>query len=50
MLDGDAIGRQSQERLCGLLNARPVTLADGLDPDDLSDEELEEVVLSTLSF
>lgn len=50
MLDGDAIGRQSQERMCGLLNARPVTLADGLDPDDLSDEELEEVVLSTLSF
>lgn len=50
MLDGDAAGRLAQHRMCQLLKARPVTLDDGLDPDDLSDENLESLVCSALSF
>ena len=50
MLDGDAVGRLAQHRICRLLEARPVTIDDGLDPDDLSDENLERLVRSALSF
>ena len=48
MLDGDPAGRQGAERICRLLKARPITIGDGLDPDDLSDQELSEIVAESL--
>jgi len=48
MLDGDPAGRQGAERIYRLLKARPITIGDGLDPDDLSDQELSEIVAESL--
>jgi DNA primase len=48
MLDGDPAGRSATERICRLPEASPVRLGDGLDPDDLSDLRLSEIVMQGL--
>lgn len=50
MLDGDPAGRLATEGICRRLDAVDVTLDDGLDPDDLTDADLAELVSSSLLF
>jgi len=50
MLDGDPAGRQATEDVCRRLDGVDVTLGDGRDPDDLSDDDLVDLVSSSLLF
>lgn len=50
MLDGDSPGRLAQQRICSFLNVMPIWLEDGLDPDDLSDKQLQRLIIPHLSL